>query len=164
MPPIKVTDTEALIDRLWNTAFPEPNSGCWIWMGSIKDNGYGNSHNDDTGATEMAHRKSYRLHKGEIPHGLLVLHKCDVRCCINPDHLFLGTYSDNLNDMVSKGRNVPNNLFGERNPASKLSAEDVSFIRSQPKARGLGKAMRERFGVSRSTIERVLNGQSWNAH
>lgn len=150
-----------LLSRFFDLCMPEPNSGCWIWMGSIKPNGYGNSKVEKTRASEMAHRKSYRLHEGPVPEGLLVLHKCDVRCCVNPDHLFLGTYSDNLNDMVAKGRNKPNDLFGEDNPAAKLTDEAVLQIRSRPKWRGYFTAMAAKYGVTPATISAVYHGRTW---
>lgn len=77
---------------------PEPNSGCWLWIGKVAHNGYG------IWGNERAHRKSYRLHKGPIPDGLFVCHTCDVRSCINPDHLWLGTHKENMQDIVNKGR------------------------------------------------------------
>lgn len=157
----ETTVAPELLARFLDLCMPEPNSGCWIWMGSIKPNGYGNSKVERTRAGEMAHRKSWRLHKGPVPEGLLVLHKCDVRCCVNPDHLFLGTYSDNLNDMVSKGRNKPNDLFGEDNPAAKLTAEAVSAIRSQPKRYGYFRAMARTYGVSACAIADVYYGRTW---
>lgn len=79
------------------------DNGCWIWSGSSKSgNGYGRVtyKNQYIGA----HRGSFIAYKGEIPKGMLVLHKCDVRMCVNPDHLFLGSQKDNIQDMLKKGR------------------------------------------------------------
>lgn len=76
--------------------------GCWIWQSTIAWRGYGlYSMNRKRLA---AHRASWIIHKGEIPDGLFVLHKCDVRTCVNPDHLFLGTQKDNMQDCIKKGR------------------------------------------------------------
>jgi hypothetical protein len=85
---------EWLSDRL----AMEPNSGCWLWTGGSRGNGYGAIHGED------AHRVFYRQFKGEIPRGMVVMHKCDTRPCCNPDHLTIGTPADNVHDMISKGR------------------------------------------------------------
>lgn len=81
---------------------PEPNSGCWLWMRSYDEDGYGQVHHN--GKRYRTHRLAWELYRGEIPNGLLVLHKCDVTACVNPDHLFLGTVQDNATDRVRKGR------------------------------------------------------------
>lgn len=81
---------------------PEPNTGCWLWMGATTAAGYGRL--ETLGKKAQAHRTAYALFVGPIPNGLLVCHKCDVRSCINPDHLFLGSAADNTRDMIRKGR------------------------------------------------------------
>lgn len=82
---------------------PEPNSGCWLWHGSCCRDGYGNFY--DGKRVIGAHRFSWQAHKGVIPGGLHILHKCDTPSCVNPDHLFLGTHTDNMRDMTAKGHN-----------------------------------------------------------
>lgn len=131
---------------------------CWEWVGARNakgDEGYGTIWID--GAPRFAHRVSYTKHKGPIPDGMLVCHKCDNRRCINPEHLFLGSHADNMADMVSKGR-APR-LRGEANGYSKLTAEAVADIRS---ALGVSQsALAARYGVSQPTISLVKSGKTW---
>lgn len=105
-------------------------SGCWEWVGS-KRNGYGRiivgSRTDGTRRSMSAHRVSYELKYGEIPEGMEVCHKCDNPCCVNPDHLFLGTRQDNIDDRERKGRNVT--FTGEEQPRSKLTKKAVKDAR-----------------------------------
>lgn len=76
--------------------------GCWLWKATLFSNGYGQFF--AASKNMRAHRASYLIHKGAIPDGLLVLHKCDVRHCVNPDHLSAGTQMDNVRDCVAKKR------------------------------------------------------------
>lgn len=79
-------------------------SGCWIWMGGTS-HGYG--HIKINGKTKKVHRVMWELTNGPIPEGIFVLHTCDIPECANPDHLFLGTHTDNMRDMIKKGRKSP---------------------------------------------------------
>lgn len=74
--------------------------GCWLWNKALFSNGYGRVRD------ERVHRKAWMLVYGPIPNRLLVLHRCDVKRCLNPKHLFLGTQLDNMHDMIAKGRKV----------------------------------------------------------
>lgn len=78
-----------------------PHGDCWLWTKSLQASGYGNAWD---GAVTTAHRLSYRIHHGDIPKGLDVMHSCDVRHCVNPDHLSVGTRSQNMRDAKAKGR------------------------------------------------------------
>ena len=88
-----------LADRLWNRV--RKGSSCWTWTGATQ-HGYG--YIGENGKILRTHRVSWTLHHGPIPDGLCVLHHCDNPPCVRPSHLFLGTHTDNMKDMVSKGR------------------------------------------------------------
>lgn len=148
---------------------PEPNCGCWLWTGYVdKRTGYarfmlGNSR--DSMEVEGAHRASWRLHRGEIPDGMIVCHKCDERSCVNPDHLFLGTYVDNQQDASRKGRLKwkgprPGLRRGEQHPGAKLSADDVREIRASGESMY---ALARRFGVSDVNIHRIRTRKIWRS-
>lgn len=95
-----------VVSRFWAKVLrtDDPNS-CWLWTGRCNENGYGRIHVHGRGLVG-AHRWSYEHHLGAIPVGMHVLHRCDVRNCVRPDHLFLGTHADNMRDAATKGRLV----------------------------------------------------------
>lgn len=82
-------------DRILDHCIPEPNSGCWLWLGAVNHAGYGRIR-----ASLKAHRLSYQLFIGEIPEGYHVHHKCKVRCCVNPEHLEAKKPIDNMTDRI----------------------------------------------------------------
>lgn len=131
---------------------------CWYYRGSHTPLGYGvfKALNET-----VAHRSSWAIFNGPIPKGMHVLHKCDVRCCVNPDHLFLGTHTDNMRDMVAKGRHVFPNLRGEQHPNSKLNNENVARIKVLRQQGKTHRVIADEIGVSRATISLVLGGKAW---
>jgi hypothetical protein len=98
-------------ERFLALTIPEPNSGCLLWLGTVsKTSGYGNYALKKYRTS--AHRASYILFKGEIPDGTEVCHTCDVKLCVNPDHLFIGSRMDNQQDMADKGRGLVSRKHG----------------------------------------------------
>lgn len=136
----------------------EPNSGCWLWKGRLGAAGYG-YFCIPPNRKRPAHRMSWVLFRGEIPNGYNVCHKCDIRNCVNPEHLFLGRPADNVKDMVQKNRHQ----FGERHYAAKLTAIQVSQIRELLAAGRAHKEIAATFGVCRATIDRICSGKIWRS-
>jgi hypothetical protein len=155
--------------------FIEPNierlpwSGCWIWMnGDAKNRRHQLIYE---GESILAYRLSYMAFVGELPDEVLACHRCDVPECVNPCHLFPGTHTENMRDMVKKGRHkgfgnstdqpsLEQRLRGEANTQAKLTEDQVKEIRS---LRGVEspKKLRERFGISKGHLYRIFNGQKW---
>ena len=124
----------SLEDRFFDRVIPEPNSGCWLWEGSQIRGGYGViSLGGRDGANISAHRASMIIHGHVLPHGSIVLHKCDNPPCVNPDHLTIGTQSDNMRDMVAKGREYSRDLRSLRmkgkaqNRIAKIGSDHWNF-------------------------------------
>jgi len=131
--------------------------GCWLWTGAIEETtGYGRLcvNNHPIGA----HKYSYELFKGPIPEGQSVLHSCDVRRCVNPNRLFVGTHQDNSRDMVSKGRQCK----GEKRPNAKLTPEDVKSIRDEySRGHTTQKALGLRYGIKQQAVSDIIRRRNW---
>ena len=130
-------------------------SGCWEWNRYISpSSGYGVIRIEGTGWT--SHRLAYSIFNGEIPKGLCVLHRCDNRKCVNPEHLFVGTKGTNNTDRHSKGRSC----VGERHPLAKLTEEDVLEIRRTYGTISAKKAAKI-YGICPTKVKDIRNYRSW---
>lgn len=137
--------------------------GCWHWTAAvIKAVGYGRFGFGDT--VDYAHRASWRIFRGPIPVGALVCHKCDVRRCVNPSHLFIGSHSDNMKDASKKGRvKLPTQTYAsdQTHQVSKLTDEQVRTIRAAPNGYGVRTKLSREFGVHPHTIWDARTGRTF---
>ena len=129
-------------------------AGCWLWTGATNYKGYGALRID--GKNVFPHRFSYELYIGNVPEGVFVCHKCDNPSCVNPAHLWLGTNTDNVQDMVKKMRHT----IGERNPMAKLTKEQVIKIRKLKDNHSLSQ-LAKLFGLGVSTVSQIVNRHRW---
>lgn len=148
------------LDRFMTHVEPDGISGCWHWSAATDQAGYGII--GWRGRMDRAHRVSWELHSGQAPGPAKVLHRCDVRGCVNPSHLFLGTQLDNIADMVRKGRQRTNPQFGSNNPQSKLTEAQVADIRAGVATGIPQRRFSEQLGVSPMTISRAVRGETWS--
>lgn len=151
--------------RFWSkVAVTVATRDCWLWQGAKTGNGYGNFSVPEMSAKMAAHRVAYWLASGEYPpDGLVVRHKCDTPLCVNPHHLEIGTVSDNVRDMIERGRQPVRDQRGEKNGAAKLTAADVERIRELIAMGQKNTKIASRFGVTHSMISRIRRQRSWAA-
>lgn len=153
-------------DKLWDRCIPEPNTGCWLWVGPLYSSGYGEG--SFYGIRRM-HRAAWQIaNRRPVPSGLHVLHRCDVRCCINPSHLFLGTHEENMADASRKNRwghrdRVPpdTRARGERNGSSKLTEKDVRTILALKNKGLVGREVAAMFGIHKASVWNIWRGNGW---
>ncbi len=155
--PNELQFNEILEQRLLKNSVKQ--NGCWEWKGHKIWSGYGLMSYKE--GSKAVHRVAYTVWKGDIPKGKYVLHKCDNRACINPDHLFLGTHLDNMNDMKEKNRQ--DKRPGELHHVNKMKNEDILEIR---KLWDLGKetqaGLARKYKVSVSCIHNIVRRKAWN--
>ena len=149
--------SEKEIARFWRGISKGNPQDCWEWKG-YREGGYGRL--KIASGQILSHRMSWTLHRGEIPAGLFVLHRCDNRPCGNPDHLFLGTLTENNKDRDAKGRHRP--LYGEANGLAKLTMEIARNIRQEY---SLGfvtqQVLADKHSVTQKAIYMIIHHQTW---
>lgn len=150
---------EQLVNGLGTLYEPEPNSGCWLWVGGTigrkNDLDYGRVRID--GCRIVAHRAMYEAIHGPVPSELCVMHTCDTPLCVNPDHLKVGTPAENNEDRDKKGRGSR----GGRNGHSKLSESDVRVILGCLDRGERVYKIARRYGMSHEQIRRINKGMKW---
>jgi hypothetical protein len=157
--------------EFWATFSPEPNTGCWIWTGTVDGDGYGRVR--WANARKVAHRLAHELSRGPIPDGRFVCHSCDNGHlgCGNPDHLWLGTAKQNIHDALRKGRMAvgdrsprrrhPGSYQKKGDPLRKLTAEQVREIRASSGSGERQASVAARYGVHPSAIYRVRHRRGY---
>jgi hypothetical protein len=144
--------------RFWEKVQTRPGQ-CWLWQGPCNGRGYG-KFKLRRGIRVAAHRLSWELIHGPIPAGMWVLHRCDVKACVNPEHLWLGTATDNARDRSHKGRN--RDQRGERNTSARLRLADVEAIRRQYAMGSTSQYQLARdYGISQAQVSRLVNMLEW---
>ena len=173
-----------LAERIEHHSIPVTECGCWIWIGANNIRRYGSLKFE--GKNIKAHRASWLAYRGEIPNDLHVLHTCDIPECVNPDHLFLGTARDNMQDKENKkrgnhatglrnarythpertsrgdnhyARRFPELKRGERNGRAKLTQQDALAIRASTQSHA---ALGRLYGVTKTTIRGIKTRRLWS--
>lgn len=151
------------VERFEGKFVPEPNSGCWLWIGGCCSGGYGtffyglDHKRDNMPCIIGAHRMSWILYNGELPSESWVCHRCDNPACVNPDHLFLGDSKINVEDKIAKGRGGKY-YRGEENHRSKLTNEEILLISNDLRPQ---KEIAKSYNISQGHVSRIKRGVVW---
>lgn len=132
---------------------PEPNSGCWLWLGTLHEGDYG-EFRIRGGRRVRAHVWSFKNAGSKVPRGKFVLHTCDIRCCVNPDHLYAGTKKQNTADAIARNR-FPT---GVHHHFTTLTEQDVRAIRIDSRVQT---AIAKEYGVGQMTVCNIKRRKTW---
>ena len=168
---MRAIDDKNLISVLEAKSVRIPESGCWIWMCGLDKDGYGQASRQNRNI--RAHRLSWLLHRGELRSGYVVMHICDVRSCINPDHLEQALQIDNNNDKMRKNRHrvaygdahyLRRNPFarsGSKGASAKITEQQAIEIRERFAAGELQRILAAELGITRSAISGVVTRRTF---
>jgi hypothetical protein len=152
--PIKHSKFLAITERMLIDSMPVPWSGCHLWLRTVNNGGYGMT--SWQGKQILAHRAAWLSVNGPIPVGMCVLHRCDVRTCVNPEHLFLGTIQDNNKDRDAKGHMLA--ARGERAGKAKLTNVQVLAIRADTRRQAMIAAD---YGIAACSVSQIKARKLW---
>jgi hypothetical protein len=165
---VKYKNGQGIIDSIGNKKMTEKcyvykllnwikvdDNDCWLFQGKLRANGYGVIKFE--GRERSAHHVYFLVFKGPIKEGLLACHKCDVRNCVNPSHIFWGTHDDNQKDMKVKGRSAK----GVRNGMNKLSENQVKDILSLKNKSVTQREIAKKFNVTQAMVSRIWLKKAW---
>lgn len=137
---------------------PYVDTPCWVWTACVNRRGYGQI-GVRTSRPVAAHRVSWELHHGPIPTGQHVLHRCHNPGCVRPDHLYLGSYTDNAKDRVIAGRVNP--VQGASHPNAILTETDVLAILHARQNGATARQLARQYGIAVTTVADICSGRSW---
>lgn len=158
--PVMGEFTAKEISRFWAKVEKKELDDCWLWLaGLMGKSGYGQF--SLRCFPTLAHRVSFQMEHAKSIEDICVLHSCDNRRCVNPAHLFLGTYKDNSDDMKAKGRERKNSPKGERHNQAKLRDEDIPVILELFTKQATLAEVGTRFGISTTTACKIRSRKLW---
>lgn len=148
--------TLPLEKRFWKKVNKTPR--CWLWIGAKSTNGYGAIY-EKKGRRNFSHRISFELCNGKIPNGLCVLHDCDIKLCVRPSHLHLGTRAQNNFEAVARG--LARHERGEKSSRAILTTHQIIKIRKLHCKEMSFAKLAKAYGVHRATISAIISRRSW---
>lgn len=153
--PVKLSPRNIRI--FWEKTDKKGPDECWKWLGAVNPKGYGRMSVGNL--PRRAHRISWQIHFGDIPHGKLVCHRCDTPGCVNPRHLFLGTPKENSNDRDRKGR--ARDTRGEKSSMAVFTESQIIEMRSLYNSGVRQRDLAKMYGRPQGTINNIVRGINW---